>query len=191
MFIVKKRSEVLRFGLFLILVGLVVWFVLGRVDLWRLSERTAEEVIPASTPLIAAPTPAGDQAASVMDKPVALSDGRDYFAEFRMDRERTRGALGERLKELMDSGTATDEVRKEAGEQYLKLTQATALESQAESMVKARGFEEVIVHLAGDSAQVVVKAASISQQQFLQIVDTVSRITGVKSSAITVLAKEK
>jgi len=184
-FIVKKRSEVVRFGLFLILAGLLVWFVLGRFERWRLSQEPEAEALPTGGPVVAVPVTAGDSLA-----PAAFTDGRDYFAEFRMERERTRGALGERLKELIDSPAASAEVRKQASEQYLKLTQATALESQAESMVKARGFEEVVVHLSAESAHVVVKGASISQQQFLQVVDVVSRITGVKSSAISVLARE-
>lgn len=214
MFIVKKRSEILRFGLFLVLVGALVWFVMGRASLWRLSARPTERAVPTGSPLVTA-TPVGATANTAgtaanpggkAAKPGAqpatpaqpatgasgldlLADGRDYFAEYRIDRERTRGALGERLKELMDSASAPEYARQQATEQYLKLSQTAALESQAEALVKARGFDDVIVHLAEGSAQVVVRAAQISQQQFLQVVDTVSRVTGVKSSAITVLAK--
>lgn len=187
-FVVKKRSELLRFGLFLVVVGLLAWYVAGRVDLWRLSRRATEHAALASaSPGTAMPAraeaPAGAGALDPTD------DGRDYFAEYRMARERTRGALGERLKELMESAHTPDSARQQATEQYLKLGQNAALESQAEALVMARGFEDVIVYLADGSAQVVVRAAQLSQQQFLQVVDTVSRVTGVKSSAITVLAK--
>lgn len=190
MFIVKKRSELMRFALFLVLLGLIVWFVSARVDLWRVSERPAADGAPTIGPLLSAPPPsqAGEEAepaAASLD----LSDGQDYFAEYRIDRERTRGALGERLKELMESPAASEDVRKQASEQYLALGQAAALESRAEAMVKARGFDDVIVHLADGSAQVVVKAKALTQQQVIQVMDTVSRITGVKSSSITVLAK--
>lgn len=178
MFIVKKWSELARFGIFLVLLGLIVWFVTGRVDLWRVSDRPGQEAAPTRSPLITTTT-----------SPLDLGDGRDYFAEYRIDRERTRGALAERLKELMESGNASEGVRQQASQQYLQLSQTTALESRAEALVKARGFDDVIVHLAEGSAQVVVKASALSQQQVMQIMDTVNRITGVKSSAITVLAK--
>ncbi|MFZ5816804.1 MAG: SpoIIIAH-like family protein [Bacillota bacterium] len=181
MFIVKKRSEIARFGLFLLLVGLLVWFVSGRVDLWRVSERPAEPP-PTNRPLVTAPPAVG---AAELD----LTEGHDYFAEYRIARERSRGALGERLRELMDSPSADEAVRREASQQYLELGRTADRESRAEAMVKARGFEDVIVHLSEGSAQVVVKAASLSQQQVVQVMDTVSRVTGVKSTAITVMAK--
>lgn len=230
MFIVKKKSEVLRFGLFLMVLAGLVWYVSARVDLWRLSQQSTQRAAPASTPLVTAnPTAAGGSPAAAGGTPTAeggspaakstaqgapsgakpavplaqapaqpaagasglqaVGEGRDYFAEYRIDRERTRGALGERLKELMDSANAPDAARQQATEQYLKLSQTAALESQAEALVKARGYDDVIVHLTESSAQVVVKAAQLSQQQFLQVVDTVSRVTGIKSSAVTVLAK--
>jgi stage III sporulation protein AH len=56
-------------------------------------------------------------------------------------------------------------------------------------MVKARGFSDVVVHLSQGSAQVVVKAASVTQQEVAQVIDTVSRITGVRATAITVMAR--
>lgn len=189
MFIVKKGSEILRFTLFLALVGMLVWYVAGRVEVWRLSQRSTENLAPVSTPLVTANPPKAETKPAADGGAVDLTDGRDYFAEYRIDRERTRGALAERLRELMESQNTPDSARQQATTQYLQLTQTMALESQAEALVKARGFEDVIIHLTQDTAQVVVKAASLSQQQFLQVVDTVNRVTSIKSSAITVLAK--
>lgn len=192
----KKRSELMRFGIFVLLLGLIVWFVTGRVDLWRSSEaEVVKEAAPVSSPLVTASpvskdsVPAGEAQRPATASSLDLSDGRDYFAEYRIDRERTRGALGERLKELMESQSAAEEVRKQASQEYLLLSQTAAKESRAEAMVKARGFDDVIVHLTEGTAQVVVKARSLTQQQVVQIIDTVSRTTGVKSSAVTVLAK--
>lgn len=200
MFIVAKRSDLLRFGLFLGLAVVLIWYVVGRMESWRLSQGDGGEPLAVSSPL-----PGGEEAPGLANaqppEAVALpdlegvglgpSEGRDYFAEYRVDRERTRGALGERLREIMGAQGASDEVRREASQQYLRLGEVAALESRAESMVRASGFDDVIVHLNEGSAQVVVRAAKIDQRQFIQIVDAVSRVTGLKSTAITVMPKER
>jgi len=210
-FVVKRGSDLLRFGLFLLVVASLVWYVVGRFGEWRAASGPAPE--PRQSPLLTdgGPSDAGQEGGaegpawrSTGEGPSAAEglagaspaaalgmEGRDYFAEFRIERERIRGALGDRLKEVMNSGGATEEVKASAAAQYLELGQRAALESQAEAMVKARGFSDAIVHLSEGSAQVVVKAPQLSQQQVAQVIDTVSRITGVKATAITVTARER
>lgn len=192
-FIVKRSSDLIRFGVFVVLVAALVWFVVGRFSTWRAAEVTQEP--PVEPPLAMEPGPV--EPVIALDPPAVEpaaaeeGDGQDYFAEYRINRERNRGALGDRLKEVMASSTADPDVQKAAAQQYLELGQVADMESRAEAMVKARGFEDVIVHLARDSAQVVVKAADLDQHQVVQIIDTVSKITGVKGTAVTVLAKDR
>lgn len=202
-FVVKRGSDLLRFGLFLLVVMSLVWYVVGRFGEWR----SAQGAPPPGTILVdgqrpqeeawseeglrgAAP-PAPESPAEAEAAAAQASEGSDYFAEFRIERERTRGALGDRLKEIMAAPGASEDVKAAAAAQYLELGQRAALESQAESMVKARGFSDVVVHLSQGSAQVVVQAASLTQQEVAQVIDTVSRITGVRATAITVMAREK
>jgi len=197
MFFVTRRSDLVRFGLFVLLAAFLVWFVAGRVEEWRLSEAgsggAAETALEgagmAPSPGGAPPSKDADAVPAAGVRGLDVGEGRDYFAEYRIDRERTRGALSERLLELMQSEAASEEVRRQASEEYLALGQRAALESQAEAIVKARGFDDVIVQLAEDSAQVVVKAASLTEQQVLSILDAVSRVTGVKTTAISVMAR--
>ncbi|MBP2016680.1 stage III sporulation protein AH [Symbiobacterium terraclitae] len=203
-FVVKRGPDLLRFLVFLVVVASLVWYVVGRFGEWRAAEgapppgsspgtalvdgeRPQAEPAAAGDRRIGAPAPEGPGEA----EPAAAQtgEGSDYFAEFRIERERTRGALGDRLKEIMASPGAAEEVKAAAAAQYLELGQRAALESQAEAMVKARGFSDVVVHLSQGSAQVVVKAASLTQQEVAQVIDTVSRITGVRATAITVMAR--
>lgn len=179
MFIVKRRSEVVRFGIFLALMGLMAYYVAGKMELWRVSRERSSGAAPVNG------TPATEQTGLAES-----TDGRDFFADFRMGRERSRGALRETLKEVMESG-ADQDIKKQASQQYLEIGRTASLEDRAEAMVKAKGFEDVVVHLAEGTAQVVVKTATLTQQQFVQVVDMVSRITGVKASAIQVLARDR
>lgn len=193
-FVVKRGSDLLRFALFVLVVASLVWYVVSRFGQWRAAEAPSTGPVLADGP---APILRGERDDEAEEALVPLqepalaeaSEGADYFAEYRIERERTRGALGDRLREVMASDGASPEVRQEAAAQYLELGRRAALEGQAEAMVKARGFSDVIVHLSDGSAQVVVKADSLSQQQVAQVIDTVSRITGVRATAITVMAR--
>lgn len=193
-FVVKRGSDLIRFAVFLLVVVSLVWYVVSRFGEWRAADARSGPPMLADGPGPVLGPELDDAAAEAMlpaEAPALAeaADGADYFAEYRIERERTRGALGDRLREVMASEGASPEVRQEAAAQYLELGRRAALESQAESLVRARGFRDVIVHLAEGSAQVVVKTESLSQQQVAQIIDTVSRITGVRATAITVMAR--
>lgn len=174
MFVVRKRSELLRFALFVTLVGLMATFVAGKFSVWRASEETVSESAPALMP---------------ERKPV--TEEKDFFAAYRLERDQRRGALTERLKEVMESESADMETRREATREYLNEGRLANLEQRAESMVKARGFEDVVVDLAEGSLRVVVKTTSLSQQQFVQVLETVSQVTGIKPSSIQVLSRSR
>lgn len=187
MMIVKKRGELARFGLFLVLAGLMAYFVASRAELFRSSGRPAD------------PDPAGRQAQVTMpalesegDKPPAgISDGANFFAQFRIDREQMRSARREELQVMVDNTNVDAEVRKGASAELRTVQRLAALETQAETMVRAKGFQDVVVLLTESTGQVVVRTASLSPQQAMQVLDTVRRLTGLKPAAIQVWAKDK
>lgn len=174
MFIIRKRSELLRFALFIGLVGLMATYVAGKFSVWRTSEESAGESAPALVP-----------------EPKPVVEEKNFFAAYRLERDQRRGALTERLKEVMESEGADVETRRQATREYLNEGRLANLEQRAEAMVKARGFEDVVVDLAEGSLRVVVKATTLSQQQFVQVMETVSQVTGVKPSSIQVLSRSR
>jgi stage III sporulation protein AH len=187
MFIIKNRTEIIRFGLFLLLMGAMAYFVASRLETWRTSGR---EQVRATQPAVS-PLSAGAQVPDLLEKAQAVPDGADFFADFRMERERTRSAFRETLKEVMENQAAAAATRQQAGDQYLAAGRFAALEDGAEQMVRAKGFADVVVNLGENTAHVVVKAKELSQQHSMQVVDMVSRITGVKVTAIHVIHRER
>lgn len=174
MFILRKRSELLRFALFIGLVGLMATYVGGKFSVWRASEERI-----------------GNSAPALMPAPKPVAEEKNFFAAYRLERDQRRGALTERLKEVMQSEGADVETRRQATREYLNEGRLANLEQRAEAMVRARGFEEVVVDLAEGSLRVVVKAPSLSQQQFVQVMEMVSQVTGVKPSSIQVLSRSR
>jgi len=198
--IVRRRGELIRFALFLVALGLVVYFVATRWDAWHLAQDDSvlPAVEPSGEPLgevepLPGLEPRGLLSEEAQPKPsgAGLQAVEDFFAEFRMTRDRSRSALRETLREVMENPAVGPEAQEAAGEEYLMLGRYASLEEQAEALVKARGFADAVVHIAGESAQVVVKSQSLTRQEAAQVADTVSRVTGVKEGAIQVMARER
>lgn len=185
MIIIRRRGEVIRFVLFLVVIGVMAYYVASRWETWHLARvphLPAAESEAESVPGLPVPeSPVGS---------VEADKGEDFFAAFRVTRAQTRSALRETLREIMENPTAAEETRASAEAEYVQLGRYDALEEQAEALVKARGFADAVVHIAGDTAQVVVKAGSLTPQQASQVVDTVSRVTGVKAAGVQVMARE-
>lgn len=179
MFIVKKRAEVARFGLFLLLIGLMAFFFVSRMEQWRLSKAMAGVGQPALNELLS-------------EQPAAqVSDGKDYFAIARMERAVSRDAWRETLREMIDSPSTDAAVKKQAGEEYLAVAKLTSLEAMAENLLRGKGYDEVLVTISEGSAQVVVKAQKLTETQARQIADSVARVTGLKLTQVNVSFRER
>lgn len=91
---------------------------------------------------------------------VSADGGEDYFAQARIDRMNSRDEAVETLKNIMSGGDATDEEKQVAEKEAETMTGLMESESKIESLVKAAGFEDCVVYLDGDNANVVVKTDS-------------------------------
>ena len=182
MFIVKRRADLIRFGLFLLLAGLMAYFISGKAALWQatMGRRTAEhETAPEAAPYMPKVAPRAAEAE-------APGDGRDYFAAARMDRQRERSVREEQLLALINNPNVDVANKARATEELQVVQRLAILEDKAERNVRDLGFQDVVVNLTESAAIVAVKAKTHSQQMALQVQDRVSRITGIKVTAVSV-----
>ena len=84
---------------------------------------------------------------------VSTDSTSDYFTQARIDRIET-------LKNIMNGGDSTEEEKKVAEEEASAMTGLMESESKVETLVKAAGFEDCVVYLDGDNANIVVKTDS-------------------------------
>lgn len=113
----------------------------------------------------------------------------DFFADFRLDRERARGEQLEYLREMVNNTQFTEDMRKEAGEQWLAITRQVGKELELEGLIKAKGFEDCIVFLQESSCTVVVKVDRLSRTQVAQIGDIVVRGTGLSAKDVNIVSR--
>ncbi len=125
-----------------------------------------------------------DTTESEGNETVANAESGDYFAQARLDREKIRSRQKEELQEMTSENEGGESVSK-AQDEYLKLIKRSEIEATIESLVKQRGFQDVVVILGTNgSVDLVVKADSLSQAETAQISDIVIRHAGAEMDDI-------
>lgn len=106
----------------------------------------------------------------------ASKEANDFFAQAKMDRDVTRGRDTEALKEITEDPQASKELKSQAYEQMMKILGNSDREMRIETLIKNKGFSDVVVLFGNDgSMDIVVKAPSLSAVQVAQISDIASR----------------
>ncbi len=106
-------------------------------------------------------------------------------AEAKVSREQVRAKNKESLLEIIDNESLSEEQKQDAVNQMVAMTDLAEKEA-AETLLASKGFDEVVISLTADSADVVVSAAELSDANRAQIEDIVTRKTGVAAQNIVI-----
>ena len=134
-----------------------------------------------------------DETASDTPGEAVLTTASTYMAQARIEREQTRSQNKETLLGIINNEALSEEERQSAVQSMVELTDAVEKETAAELLLEAKGFEDVVVNLSGDTADVIVPATELADDQRAQIEDIVKRKTGVgvENIVITPMGGEK
>lgn len=114
-----------------------------------------------------------EQVASVS----ALSTGGSFFEAYREERDMVRTEELAYLDAIVAQG-ADEETLSDAQQQKLSLIACMEAELNSENLIKAKGFEDVIVSMHNGAVNVIVGGETLSDEQVAQILDIVLRATG-------------
>ena len=115
----------------------------------------------------------------------------DFFAKTKLERDIARGQNKEILQEISLDKNATDEVKKSAYQQMLKLVSDKEKETKIETMVKEIGFSNVIAILGDDeNLDIIVKSNELNSNLATQIASIGKRYANVSMSNIHVKSKD-
>ena len=112
----------------------------------------------------------------------------------KLEKEQTRVQNKETLLEIINNANVSETQKQEAVSSMISMTDIAEKETAAEILLEAKGFDDAIVSIDGDSVDVVVNTPELSESQRAQIEDIVIRKTGVSADAVvisTVNADEK
>ena len=114
----------------------------------------------------------------------------DFFAKTKLERDIERGQNKEALQEISLDKNATDDVKKSAYEQMMKLVANNEKESKIETMVKEIGFNNVIAILSEDeSLDIIVKAPKLTSNIATKIANVGKKYANISFDKIRVKSK--
>ena len=115
-----------------------------------------------------------------------LTGSSNFAAQAKLSREQVRSQNKADLQEIINNQDIGDEQKSEAINTMVAMTELTEKEAAAELLLEAKGFENVVVNLTGETADVVVPDADLPDAKRAQIEDIVKRKTGIAAENIII-----
>ena len=112
-----------------------------------------------------------------------------YFSSVQVDRQRTRDEAIEVLQSVVDNASATETAKNEALAEINKLATIMATESNIETLIIAKGFEECVAVLSESDARIVVRSEGLSVAQIAQINEIVYSEAGIEPVNVTIIER--
>jgi len=80
-------------------------------------------------------------------------------------------------------------MRTEAQKKIMKIGELSEKELVVEGLIKAKGFDDVLIFLTDESAKVVVSTEELNEQDVVKILDVVMTETDLEASNIKIMKK--
>ena len=104
----------------------------------------------------------------------------------KLQKEQTRAQNKATLLEIINNTNISETQKQEAVNSMISMTDIAEKETAAEILLDAKGFDDAIVSIDGDSVDVVVNTAELTEAQRAQIEDIVIRKTGVSADSVII-----
>lgn len=115
-----------------------------------------------------------------------LTGSTGFAAQAKISREQVRSQNKADLQDIINNEKIDDEEKQEAIHTMVSMTDLSEKEAAAELLLEAKGFKDVVVNLTGETADVVIPEAELSDAQRAQIEDIVKRKTGIAAENIVI-----
>ncbi len=132
---------------------------------------------------------AGDEAIDNPGETVLTStnvSNVNFAVEAKLNREQVRSQNKEDLMQVINSTALSDKEKQAAVDKMVAQTDIAQRESDAEMLLEAKGFTDVVVSITEDSADVVLNMGDVTDAKRAQIEDIVKRKTKVSAENIVI-----
>jgi len=114
----------------------------------------------------------------------------NFFTNYRTNRTDTRNEELLYLEAIISSEASSAEAKSNAEAEKIKIVTAMESELTIEGLIKAKGFEDVIISDLNNSITVMVKSAELTKSEVAQIVDVVKLQTNYSIDNIKIIPVE-
>ncbi|MBQ7384588.1 MAG: SpoIIIAH-like family protein [Clostridia bacterium] len=131
----------------------------------------------------------GDIGETSATTPPPSTDADSYFSSVQINRQRTRDEAIEVLQSVVDNQSSTETAKNEALAEINKLATVMETEANIETLIIAKGFEECVAVISGESASIVVSSDGLIPAQISQINEIVYQQAGILPVNITIIER--
>ena len=115
-----------------------------------------------------------------------IVDYADYASEVKLNREQIRSKNKESLLQIINDESIDDAQKKDAIQTMISITEIAEKEADAEMLLKAKGFSNVVVSVSDESCDVVLDMGDVTDAKRAQVEDIVKRKTGIAADKIVI-----
>ena len=110
----------------------------------------------------------------------------DYASEMKLTREQVRSKNKETLLEIINNAGISDEVKQDAINKMIAMTDIAERENAAEMLLEAKGFTDVVVSITDDACDGVLNMGEVTDAKRAQVEDIVKRKTNISGEKIVI-----
>ena len=110
----------------------------------------------------------------------------DYASEMKLTREQIRSKNKETLLEIINNATVSDDIKQDAIDKMIAMTDVAERENAAEMLLEAKGFTDVVVSITEDTCDVVLNMGDVTDAKRAQVEDIVKRKTNIAGEKIVI-----
>ncbi|MEE1056874.1 MAG: SpoIIIAH-like family protein [Acutalibacteraceae bacterium] len=123
------------------------------------------------------------------EKTTTAEKGSDeYFAQAKVDRQQTQDKIAEMTQDVLESSEESESAKTEAVAKAAELATIMEQQTNVESLIKSKGFEECMVFIQNGECSVVVKDSDLTSDDAMIIKDVVVGQTGISSDKVKITA---
>lgn len=121
---------------------------------------------------------------------VDTGSANQYFAEARINKEKSRSQAIETLQSIVSNANSPQESKVSAQNQLMALAKAMDREGTIENLIKAKGFKDAAVFINEDNVNIVVQTDGLTPTQLAQIQDIAISQTGAAMDKIKIVEQK-
>jgi stage III sporulation protein AH len=118
---------------------------------------------------------------------VAEEDNESFFVEAKMSRQKARDEAVETLAVMLDDANLETEQRAELAMRATDLAKSIETEGKIENLIKAKGFDEVMVYYDTERADIMIKTEGLMSSEVVQIKDIILKETAIPVENIAII----
>lgn len=112
----------------------------------------------------------------------------DYFAQARLTRQKSRDEAVSILNSTLENEAASEEAKSKANDQISSMADYAVKESELETLIKGKGYQDAVVYISDGSVSVIVAPpeGGLKAEDVAKITDLTVEKSGLPASSVKI-----